>query len=177
MLSAAVCLQVTALSTSGFTSPWAGGRTGATATTDTNTGRGPRRGTRLMMERNPPRTVCLPNALRQTPSSVHPEPVWPAHIIKYLLSRRALSFSLPSISCPSVCSGHTSSEGAVSAGDGGRRRGAHPPRPVHRAGRNLPQGGRGRRMERDSQVHYISWVCFLRLNASFYRAFMAPRTV
>lgn len=56
--------------------------------------------------------------------------------------------------CPICCSRHSSSEGAVSAGDRGRRRGAHPPRPVHRAGRNLPQGGWGRRMERDSQVQW-----------------------
>lgn len=54
--------------------------------------------------------------------------------------------------CPICCSRHTSSEGAVSAGDRGWRRGTHAPRSVHRAGRNLPQGGRGRRMERDSQV-------------------------
>lgn len=60
MLSAAYCLQVTALSTLGFTSPWAGGRTDVTVTMDTDTGRGPRRGTlQLMMEENPPYTVCL----------------------------------------------------------------------------------------------------------------------
>lgn len=57
----ACCLQVTALSTLGFMSPWAGGHTDATVTTDTDTGRGPRRGTlQLMMEENPPHTVGSP---------------------------------------------------------------------------------------------------------------------
>lgn len=46
-----------------------------------------------------------------------------------------------SSACPICCSRHTSSEGAVSVGDRGWRRGTYPPRPVHRAGRNLPQGG------------------------------------
>lgn len=52
------CLQVTALSTLGFMSLWAGGHTDVTVTTDTDTGRGPRRGTpQLKMEENPPHTV------------------------------------------------------------------------------------------------------------------------
>lgn len=54
----ACCLQVTALSTLGFMSPWAGDRTDATVTMGTDTERGPRRGTlQLMMEENPPHTV------------------------------------------------------------------------------------------------------------------------
>ena len=57
------CLQVTALSTSGSMCPWAGGRTDVTVTTDTNTGRGPRRGTpRPRTNENPPRTVGFRNA-------------------------------------------------------------------------------------------------------------------
>lgn len=63
MLSAA-CLQVTALSTLGFTSLWAGGHTDVTVTMDTDTGRGPRNGTlQLMMEENPRHTVGLRNRL------------------------------------------------------------------------------------------------------------------
>lgn len=57
-------LQVTALSTSGFMFPWGGGRTDVTVTTDTDTGRGLRRGTlQLMMEENHPHTVGLHNVL------------------------------------------------------------------------------------------------------------------
>lgn len=57
-LSPLCCFQVTALSTSGFMYPWAGGRTDVTVTMDTDTGRGPRRGTlRLTMDENRPRTV------------------------------------------------------------------------------------------------------------------------
>lgn len=60
MLCAACCLQVTAPSTLGFTSPWAGGHTDVTVTMDTDTGRGPRNGTlQLMMEENPRHTVGL----------------------------------------------------------------------------------------------------------------------
>lgn len=78
----------------------------------------------------------------------------------FLLHASSLSASFLyrhlSAACPVCCSRHTSSEGAVSVGDRGWRRGTHPPRLVHWAGRNLPQGGWGRRMERDSQVRRCS---------------------
>lgn len=68
LLPFACCLQVTAPSTLGFTSPWAGGHTDATVTTGTDTERGPRRGTlQLMMEENPPHTVS-PNTTKRTMS-------------------------------------------------------------------------------------------------------------
>lgn len=48
---------------------------------------------------------------------------------------------------------HTSSEGAVSSGYRRCWWGPHPSCSVYWAGRDLPEGGRGRWMERDSQVH------------------------
>lgn len=89
MLSAACCLQVIALSTLGFMSPWAGGRTDVTVTMDIDTGRGPKRGIlQLMMEENPPHTVGLKiNSKEQTAASfnwlkiwLHSKPVSPMHI-------------------------------------------------------------------------------------------------
>ncbi|KAM7365475.1 hypothetical protein PAMP_016396 [Pampus punctatissimus] len=58
-VDAPLCVHVTALSTSGFMFPWAGDRTDVTVTMDTDTGRGPRRGTLpLTMDENPPHTVA-----------------------------------------------------------------------------------------------------------------------
>ena len=73
------------------------------------------------------------------------------------ISLYAFSFSLPFLFLFSplfapLPSGHSFPEGAVLAGDGGRRRAAPPPRSLHGAGRDLPSWGRGRRMEGDSQV-------------------------
>lgn len=147
--------------------PWAGGHTDATVTTDTDTGRGLRRGTlQLMMEENP---LCIVGHKTES----HPfftELNFFAHSIRCFLPRLMLRSRLRlSPACPICCSRHASSEGAVSVGHGGRRRGAHPPRPVHRAGRNLPQGGRGRRMERDSQVQRRRWPHGLELaSCGFY---------
>lgn len=58
------CSQVTAPSTSGFMCPWAGGRIDAIVTMDTDTGRGPRKGTpRPTMDENPLRTVSVQDGL------------------------------------------------------------------------------------------------------------------
>ncbi len=150
MLCAACCLQVTALSTLGFTFPWAGGRTDVTVTTDTDTGRGPRRGTLpLMTEENPPHTVGLQNRLKlqQVFLSLDMEDlsslqfhqctlcsIFMFQMVHALFLSSSFLFPRLSSACPICCSRYTSSEGAVSVGDRGWRRGTHPPRPVHRAG-------------------------------------------
>ncbi|TKS66194.1 Sodium-driven chloride bicarbonate exchanger [Collichthys lucidus] len=55
----ALIRSVIALSTLGFMSPWAGGRTDVTVTMDIDTGRGPKRGIlQLMMDENHPHTVA-----------------------------------------------------------------------------------------------------------------------
>lgn len=119
-------------------SPWAGGHTDATVTMGTDTEKGPRRGTlQLRMGENPPHTVSP----RRT------QMCWVCLV--------TIHFPPFSSICLICCSRHPSSEGAVPVGDRGRWRGTHPSRPVHRAGWNLPQGGGGRRMEGDSQVHWV----------------------